>query len=132
MIVSLSGHGIQFKDEDELSNGVKETYFCPSNADLADKSTLIPISEIVDLLKSCEASRKLLLVDSCRNEVISKIGQNKSSAKKIELETVHESRRSVPRGLSVLFSCTSEQFSWESNELQRSVFSHFVTKYLKW
>ena len=130
LIVSLSGHGIQFKDEDELSSGVKETYFCPSNADLADKSTLIPISEIIDLLKSCEASRKLLLVDSCRNEVISKIGQNKSSDKKIELKTVHEGRRSVPKGMSVLFSCTNGQFSWESNELKRSVFSYFVTKYL--
>lgn len=44
LVVSLSGHGVQFEDEPDLESGIKETYFCPENADLDDKSTLIPIS----------------------------------------------------------------------------------------
>ena len=131
LLVSLSGHGVQFIDDELLDSGIKETYFCPSNADLADKETLIPISELIELVNSSAATRKLLLIDACRNEVISKAGQNKSAAKKIELESVHESRKSVPGGMSVLFSCSSEQFSWEANELERSVFSHFVTEYFE-
>ena len=129
LLVSLSGHGIQFIDEEELSTGVKETYFCPSTADKSDKSTLIPISELVDLINSSAASRKLLLIDACRNEVESQIAKNKSSTRKIKLEPVHENRKSIPGGMSVLFSCSSEQVSWESNELERSVFSYFVTEY---
>ena len=131
LLVSLSGHGIQFIDDELLESGVKETYFCPSNADLSDKETLVPISQLIELVNSSEATRKLLLIDACRNEVISQAGQNKSTSKKIELESVHESRKSVPGGMSVLFSCSSEQFSWEANELERSVFSHFVTEYFE-
>ncbi len=130
LIVSISGHGIQFKDEEKLDSGVKETYFCPSGADHGDKSTLLPISELVELVNSCKATRKLILIDACRNEVLSKAAQNKSSSKKIVLESVHESRQSIPGGMSVLFSCSSEQYSWESNDLKSSVFSHYVAEYL--
>lgn len=131
LIVSLSGHGIQFADGEEISPGVKETYFCPEDADLADKSTLLPISKLMALIDSSEAKRKLLLVDACRNEVISEAGQKKSSAKKLMVPSVHESRQVVPGGITVLFSCDERQFSWESEDLGRSVFSYYFTEYLR-
>ena len=131
LLVSLSGHGIQFSDEEEISPGVKETYFCPENADLADKSTLLPISKLMELIEQSAASRKLLLVDACRNEVVSPAGKSKSSARRIELGSVHETEQIVPGGISVLFSCTNNQFSWESTDLGHSVFSYYVAEYIK-
>lgn len=131
LIVGLSGHGIQFKDEEPLKSGVRETYFCPEDADTADKSTLLPINEqIIRMLNDCPASRKLLLVDACRNEILPESARKKGSVVRIDLEPVHQNRRSVPGGMAVLFSCDNGQFSWEHEELGHSVFSHFALQYL--
>ena len=129
LLISLSGHGVQFKDEEELSTGVKETYFCPEDADIDDKETLIPISAIVKIVDDCLAGRKLILIDSCRNEVLSSAGQRKS-AKTIDLGSVHENRLSIPDGMYTLFSCKSSQFSWEHEDLGHSVFSYYVNRFL--
>lgn len=131
LVISLSGHGVQFVDDALLPSGVKETYFCPEDADVSDRETLVPISEILLLVESSAAKRKLLLIDACRNEVVSQVGQSKAAARKIEVGTVHETRRSVPGGMSVLFSCQSDEVSWESNDLGHSVFTYFVSQYLE-
>lgn len=131
LIISLSGHGIQFSDEALLPSGVRETYFCPEDADKEDKATLIPLNEtLIKMMNDCAATRKLLLIDACRNEILSPEAKSKGG-KKLELEPVHESRRSIPGGMSVLFSCENKQFSWEHDKLGHSVFSNFVVKYLK-
>ena len=98
LVISLSGHGVQFADEPLLESGVRETYFCPEDANLSDKSTLLKISAVADFMAKSKASRKLLLVDSCRENVLSDQGKRKS-AKRIELGSVHESRQSVPIGI---------------------------------
>ena len=130
LIISLSGHGVQFADEPLLPTGVRETYFCPQDADLTEKSSLMKISDVVRFMNSSAASRKLLLIDSCRESVLSSEGKRKS-AKRIELGSVHENRRSVPGGMAVLFSCSSNQFSWEHEPLGHSVFSYYVIEYLR-
>lgn len=130
LLIALSGHGVQFTDEDLLPTGIRESYFCPTDANLSDKSTLVKISSIVNFMNNSPASRKLLLVDACQENVLSSEGQRKS-AKRIELGSVHENRRSVPGGMAVLFSCSSGQFSWEHDAISHSVFSHFVIEYLK-
>ena len=130
LVISLSGHGVQFSDEELQESGVRETYFCPSDADLGDKESLVKISEIVQLMNNSPASRKLLLVDACQENVLSAQGKRKSS-KKIELGSVHESRRSIPGGMEVIFSCLSGQFSWEHEALEHSVFSYHVIQYLQ-
>ena len=130
LLIALSGHGVQFSDEDLLPNGVRETYFCPADADLSDKSTLVKISSIIDFMDGSPASRKLLLVDACQEKILSTDGQRKG-AKRIELGSVHENRQSVPGGMAVLFSCSSGQYSWEHEPLSHSVFSHHVIEYLK-
>ena len=129
MVISLSGHGLQFSSEKPDENNIRETYFCPEDADPNNKSSLLPVSSIVTLLKQCPASRKLLLIDACRNDFANTAGQKKA-AKKLRLTSVHETRRSVPSGMNVLFSCDQEQFSFEDDDLKHSVFSHFVIKYL--
>jgi formylglycine-generating enzyme required for sulfatase activity len=109
---------------------VRETYFCPSDASLSDKSTLLKISTIVDAMNQTKASRKLLLVDACQENVLSSQGQKKGG-KVIDLGSVHESRRTVPGGIAILFSCSDKQFSWEHPPLGHSVFTYHVIEYLR-
>ena len=55
VLIALAGHGVQFQGENE-------SYFCPADARLADKSTLIPLSEIYKALENSRAGLKVLLV----------------------------------------------------------------------
>jgi formylglycine-generating enzyme required for sulfatase activity len=130
LVIALSGHGVQFSDEELLPTGVRETYFCPSDANLGDKSTLLKISSIVDAMNQTKASRKLLLVDACQENVLSSQGQKKGG-RVIDLGSVHESRRTVPGGIAILFSCSDKQFSWEHPPLGHSVFTYHVIEYLR-
>jgi formylglycine-generating enzyme required for sulfatase activity len=129
LLISLSGHGVQFSDEELLGTGVRETYFCPSDADLTNKDSLLGISSVINAMNNSAAGRKLLLVDACQEQVLSAEGRRKG-ARRIELGSVHENRRSVPGGMAVLFSCSSGQFSWEHEPIAHSVFTYHVIEYL--
>ena len=131
LIVSLSGHGVQFEDEEPLPSGIYETYFCPESADIGDKTTLLPVSQIMEVINNSEATRKLLLIDACREQLTHEGEANSRGARKIKLDAVHENRESVPGGMAVMFSCKSSQLSWEHDSLEHSVFSHFVISYLQ-
>jgi len=48
IVVALAGHGIQFQADEEA-------YFCPADAQLGDKASLIPIGSVFDALKGCGA-----------------------------------------------------------------------------
>lgn len=129
VVVFLSGHGIQFQDDPLLKSGVRETYFCPEDADLDSKDSLVSINDdIIKRLNDCAATRKLLLVDTCRASVLSEAGQKKHRGR-IDTSPNHESSRSVPGGISVFFSCQSEQASWEHSKLKHSVFTNFLVDY---
>ncbi|HMO13868.1 MAG TPA: caspase family protein [Pirellulaceae bacterium] len=128
LIVSLSGHGVQFLEDQGDGKKMPETYFCPEDADLFDKSTLLKIHDLLTVLEKCQASRKLLLIDACRNDALVGEGRTKA-ARKLDLGSVHENNLTIPGGLTVLFSCDSGQFSWEHSDLGHSVFSHFVIEY---
>ena len=97
MIVALSGHGVQLKGDKPDAGGAKETYFCPKRTNLRDKSSMVPISVVMQKLAACRAGRKLLIVDACRNEVEPKGVTNKSV--EIELDPAGVTRRSVPKGM---------------------------------
>ncbi len=129
LVISFSGHGIQFSDDEDLEGGGKETWFVPEEGSLEDKETLLPlVEEIVSRVDDCKAERKLVLIDACRNEVLSPAGDK--SSRKIDLGSVHENPQVVPKGMTVVFSCTSGQKSWETDDLKHSVFSNFVLEYL--
>ena len=38
LLIAMSGHGIQFSDEEKLSTGSRETYFCPEKASTSPRS----------------------------------------------------------------------------------------------
>ena len=128
LIVAMTGHGVQFTDEKKLKTGSRETYFCPEDAELTDKSTLIPLTrEVLARIHRCPAERKLVLIDACRNEMSPKAGD--LAAKLIKVESVHEHPRTLPKGMSVMFSCSPTEQAWEHDDLKHSVFSNFVLEY---
>jgi hypothetical protein len=119
VLVALAGHGIQLKSKDCKT---EEAFFCPSDAQLNDRDTLISLKKLFDDLDDCGAGVKLLLVDACRND---------------PKETRSLDTDSVPRpsrGIAALFSCSSGQRAFETAKLGskgHGVFFHFVLKGLQ-
>jgi hypothetical protein len=122
VLVALAGHGVQFQGENE-------SYFCPADARLADKSTLIPLSEIYKALENSRAGLKVLLVDACRNDPQS---QNSRAREVVKLESVTRPQRTPPPGgVVAFFSCSEGEKAFEHAELKHGVFFHFVIQALK-
>ncbi|MGA7497274.1 MAG: caspase family protein, partial [Isosphaeraceae bacterium] len=122
VLIALAGHGVQFQGENE-------SYFCPADARLADKSTLIPLSEIYKALENSRAGLKVLLVDACRNDPQS---QNSRDREVVKLESVTRPQRTPPPGgVVAFFSCSEGEKAFEHAELKHGVFFHFVIQALK-
>jgi len=119
LLLAFSGHGVQFKNDDSI-------YFCPMDADLSDRSSLISLSDIYDLLgdrTKCRASTKVLIVDACRNDPQT----NLSRSKGIELEPAGIKKMvEPPGGVAAFFSCSRGQKSYEHPERQNGIFAGFV------
>jgi formylglycine-generating enzyme required for sulfatase activity len=131
IVVFLSGHGIQLKGDAVDANGNKETYFCPEEAKVRDRSTLVAIGDVMRKLSDCPARRKLLLIDSCREEMLSDDAPEKAGGT-IELEPVQVKRTPPPAGLAVLFSCGPGETSHAFKKLgDQGAFTHFTLKYLR-
>ena len=120
VIVALSGHGVQFQ-------GDKTSYFCPVDARLDDKETLLPLNWVYERLDKCKAARKLLLVDACRNDPLSEVGKKGPEGVKLE-NTPQPQAEAVPKGIAALFSCSEGQASYEDPELKHGVFFHHVLR----
>ena len=117
LVVALAGHGIQFTDDEH-------NYFCPVDAQLQDKGTLISLDEVYSQMQKCRANRKLLLVDACRNDPQSALARSRTEVK---LKSVTRPQvDSVPKGIVALFSCSAGQQSFEYPELQHGIFFYHV------
>jgi TPR repeat protein len=122
VLIALAGHGVQFQGEDE-------NYFCPADARLADKSTLIPLGEVYKALENSRAGLKVLLVDACRDDPLS---QNSRAREVVKLESVTRPRRTPPPGGVVAFySCSAGEKAFEHADLKHGVFFHFVIQALQ-
>lgn len=122
VLVAFSGHGIQFK-------GDPDSYFCPADARLSDRTSLISTSDVYKLLDASGAGVKLLFIDACRNDPRAEISKARAE---VDLESVTRPQRKLPPGgLAVFFSCSEGERSFESPRLKRGVFFHFVLKGLQ-
>lgn len=116
VLVAFAGHGVQFK-------GDPVSFFCPADAQLDDKSTLVSFDEVSRELEQCQAGAKLFLVDACRNDPFA----DKSRAATRELESV--TQPPMPKqatGLAAFFSCRATEKAFEHDELKHGVFFHFI------
>ncbi|MDX1961984.1 MAG: SUMF1/EgtB/PvdO family nonheme iron enzyme [Pirellulales bacterium] len=135
LLLAFMGHGVQFAadkkqpapDNDQDSD-IQELYFCPEEARLQERDTLLSLSLVHKVLEASAAGRKLLIVDACRNDPQP---QAKRRGKEVELEPVGRAVRTVPRGMLALFSCSQAESSREYPELQHGVFTAHVLKYLR-
>jgi TPR repeat protein len=120
LLVALSGHGMQAKVKDGTAEK-DDSFFCPSDAQLNDTSTLISLRTLFKDLDASGAGVKLLLVDACRNDPT--LGRN------VDIDTLPR----LPRGSAALFSCKSGERAFESKKLGRGhgVFFYHVLEGLK-
>ena len=121
VVLAFSGHGLQFK-------GDAEFYFCPGEAELKDRSSLVPMGRVMAEIGRCKAGRKLVLVDACRNELTPEAAAKSGAV--IELEPAVGFRNEPPVGTIALFSCQPNEKSYELKQFGHSVFTHHIVEYL--
>ena len=118
LIVALAGHGVEI-------GAAGDSYFLPADADLKDPATLINLKSVKDEIEQSQAGRKLLLVDACRNDPEADnargLGVTLKPPKRI-------SEDPLPKGIAALFSCNSEQRSFEDPLLRHGIFFYQVIK----
>ncbi len=128
LVIAFAGHGVQFVMD-------KSNYFCPADADLTDKKTMINLQTEVyqQLEKNCDARVKLLFVDACRNDPRTDASRNAArNRKEIDLRGLNRPQDlKLPKGLAAFFSCQPGQISFEDKDLKHGVFFHFVIEGLK-
>src|SRR5262245_50306071 len=118
LIVALAGHGVEV-------GSAGDSYFLPADADLKDPATLINIKTIKEQIEQSQAGRKLLLVDACRNDPEA---DNARGLGVLIKPPRRISEDSLPKGLAALFSCNSEQRSFEDPLLRHGIFFYQVIK----
>jgi uncharacterized caspase-like protein len=120
VLIALAGHGLQMTSKNARGKEIEEAFFCPCDAQLNDRATLISLTSLFTELDDSGAGVKLLLVDACRNDP--KLGRS--------LDTDSVPRAS--RGIAALFSCSSGQRSFETAKLGKGhgVFFHHVIEAL--
>jgi uncharacterized caspase-like protein len=128
----------------------EDQFFCPMNARLADKSTLLSLTEISRELERCAAATKLLLVDGYRLEPKVKSSTEKTETAKSEATAVEPVKTPaakpvvadkvvVPQSQSklrpgkagALFSCSDGQTAYDHPNGKHSVFFQFVLEGLR-
>lgn len=122
VVLAFAGHGVQF-------SGSAENYFCPMDAKLADRATLISFADVYRQLEACAAGVRIMLVDACRNDPQS---DNSRARSVVKLESVtRPQQHRPPGGVAALFSCSEGEKSFEHAELKHGVFFHYVIEGLK-
>lgn len=122
VIIGFAGHGVQFKNETEV-------YFCPAGTRLADRETLVSLTEVYAELEKCPAHFKLLISDACRNDPLT---SNARSLDMVKLESLtRPQKKTPPGGVAALFSCSSGELAFEHEQLKHGVFYHFLIKGLQ-
>jgi formylglycine-generating enzyme required for sulfatase activity len=116
VLVAFSGHGRQ------ALQGVQEhPFFCPRDAHQGDTATMLSLNWVMDRMKEDSASsQNLLLVDACRDNP-------SRGGKGVDGSTV----TGLPNKLSVLFSSSAGQQSYESDKIRHGVFTHSVLEGLR-
>lgn len=116
LIIGFSGHGVQF-------SGDANTYFCPLDANVEDKETLISVSDVYKQLEDCPAQFKLVLVDACRDDPV----RDNAKRASVKLDSVTRPKKiATPGGAAAFFSCSEGESSFEDDKLRHGVFFHTV------
>lgn len=110
LVFAFSGHGM-------VSAG--ENYLATSDS-VATRLTQtgLSVSEIVQAIKQTGVKRAILFLDACRNDPVPGI---KAGGMDGFLS------KNYGQGIQILYATAQNEVSWEHNNLQRGVFSYFLT-----
>lgn len=118
LLLALAGHVVQFRDESEC-------YFCPADARLNDRKTLIPLSELYQTFASAPSECNLVLIDGCRHVGP---GDNAAPPPPVQLVTPNLQAVAPPKDAPVLYSCGAGKKSYVHLDARNGVFFHYVIK----
>ena len=122
VLVAFAGHGVQFE-------GGEDNFFCPMDAKLTDRETLVPLQQIYKDLEQCEAGMKVLVVDACRNDPQT---DNSRSRPEVKLDSITRPPAEIPSGgVAAFYSCSTGQKAYEDADLKHGVFFYFVIEGLR-
>ena len=120
VLVSFSGHGVQ-KTVKQDSALAEIPFFCVYDTMVNDPATMISLNSVVEKLKEKSGcSSNLLIVDACRNNP-------DKGARTLDGSTVRE----LPTKISMLFSSSPGQKSFESEKVKQGIFTHVLLKGLR-
>ena len=119
VMIAFSGHGLQFKND-------KDSYFCPLDAQVEKRSTLISMGSLYKQLEDCPASFKMLLCDACRDDPM--IGTSRGLADVLGL---FRDAPTPPGGVAVFYACSPGEYAREDPDLGHGVFFNFIIEGLR-
>jgi len=119
-LVSFSGHGVQKTVKQD--GGLAEIpFFCVYDTMVNDPATMISLNSVVEKLREKSGcSSNLLIVDACRNNP-------DKGARTLDGSTVKE----LTTKISMLFSSSPGQRSYESTKVKQGIFTHVLLKGLR-
>jgi formylglycine-generating enzyme required for sulfatase activity len=133
VLIALSGHGGSFTWQNETGKAEKASFFCPQDARLSDPAgTMISIPGLFKRLEKCPARFKLVVVDACRDPHFVLPGGRTAinEAKSVADFGKGFADGKLPRATIALVSCTSNEQSWEDEDLRHGIFMHYLLEAL--
>lgn len=122
LIVALAGQGVQFQEDDD-------PYFCPIDARLADRKTLISLGAVGRMIEQSRGKLKLLLVEAGRNDPTRPDPQVRGESPGAKAQAKGVGRASWPSdpGAFVVYSsCSRGGRSYEDESSGHGVFFRYL------
>jgi len=113
LVITYAGHGFQQDNQNYLAMGDAD----PANL----KGTALSMNRLKNVLANSGIGRQVLLIDACRNDP-ARSGTNP--------DRVFVEDEFTASGLSILYSASPGQLSYETAKLNQGVFSHFAANAL--
>jgi formylglycine-generating enzyme required for sulfatase activity len=114
VLIAFAGHGVQFKGDDD-------NFFCPRDAIVDNRDTLVSMTDVYRRLNECKARTKLLFSDACRNDPLL------AASRGLQIIDDSVSTPAPPeKGIAAFYSCSKDQAAYEDASLRHGVFFHFL------
>jgi len=116
-VLGFFGHGVDFRGK---------SYLLPTDADPQRlEETAVSLKWIMDQLREVKAKRRILFVDACYSGTERATRSRAAKSFGIDLVSMDD------KGWAVLASCSLDEVSYESDDLQQGVYAHFLLKGLR-
>ena len=122
LVVLLSAHAVSRPDG--------SVHLLPGDARLEDETGWLPLSEVLDALRSCGARRKLLILDIMHPLTAPRLGILRDDVPDRVQAALEAAVRADP-DLHVLWACAPGQHSLPAGELGHSAFAYYLREGLQ-